>query len=520
MAPATQHETPPLHSAARAPLFPTDGAAVALNGSRKPSYGTLQGCLPKAMDKRAAPPLPPKSNADVTPMKPRHPAPTIAASSSFFGLPHSLSSVNLRSHLGLNAPPPGEIDWVSIAVVYWITLVSEASRGLMLSSTWPYLSSLGGTKAMLGVFVGSFSMGRMATTIPLGYMSDNFSTSTVLMLASSIQILGHAIYAISPSVGVLIASRVIVGFGSSTMSVCRAHLTRAVPSSQRTYHFAYLSALQFIGFAVLPGVGGLLAMLPELHVLPFFTLNGFTYPALVLIVCNMLCILVIYSFYFNPPEAAPRRRASPQNGSSSSNDDVEGPDVFALVVCLLINITFRGIVAELETVCTPFLMEHFDVSYAKASFYISFIGFFGLAVYLGFKPIAKTFSDRSLVVFGLVAVVVGCLPISSTWLSEHMSVGVYVACLGINWSLAYPVGQTAVLGLFSKVLGGLPAGGFLGIFSASGSFARIAFAMASGAIWGQFGREAVFASLIANSTLTLVLVAFTYRRLVPPADHI
>lgn len=452
---------------------------------------------------------------------------SIAASTSFFGLPRNLSSASLRSTLGLHPPPLGEVDWVSIYVVYWITLVSEASRGLMLPSTWPYLQSLGGTKGMLGVFVASFSVGRMLTTIPLGYLSDKFSTASVLMVASAIQVAGHMVYAVAPSVWVLLVSRTVVGFGSATMSVCRAHLTRAVPQSKLTHHFAYLSALQFIGFAVLPGVGGLLAMLPELNPFPFLHFNGYTYPGWVLVIANMVAMLAIYSFYFDPP---PRGNSSQraENGSrgdtsdSAENSNGErsyyGPDVLALVVCLLINITFRGIVAELETVATPFLMEQFSMSYSLASYYISIIGFLGLGVYLGFKPIAKRFSDRSLVVYGLSVVVLGSLPLALRIFTSRMSLNVYVACIGVMWSLAYPVGQTAVLALFSKVLADLPAGGFLGIFSASGSLARIVFAMLAGKMWSEFGREAVFATILGYIGLALALSVFTYKRLVPPPD--
>lgn len=382
----------------------------------------------------------------------------------------------------------------------------------MLPSTWPYFNDLGGSKAMLGVFVASFSMGRMASTIPLGILSDTYLTSTVLIVASLVQVLGHLVYALAPNLAMLYFSRIIVGFGSATMSVCRAHLTRAVPPSLRTHHFAYLSALQFIGFAVLPGAGGLLALLPEYDLAPWFKFNGFTYPAYVLAVCNVISVLLIYTLYFNPPDSMPQRRP-PLN---SSEQPVErGPDVLALVVCLLVNVVFRGVVAEFETVSTPFLMEQFGMTYGGASFRISLIGFFGLFIYVGFKPIAKRFSDRTLVFFGLSVVLIGCLPLSIPLLADHMSTQVYVFFLGLTWSLAYPIGQTAILSLFSKVLAGLPAGGFLGIFSATGSLARVAFAMLAGIVWSHFGKESVFSTILAYVVLATLMVLSTFPRLVP-----
>ncbi len=467
---------------------------------------------------------------DKTRRYPIHPATTTAPTSRATS---TRRAGRLRAYFNLPPAPPGTIDYISIFVVYWVTLVSEASRGLMLPSTWPYLASLGGGKAMLGVFVATFSVGRMATTIPLGYLSDKYSTSAVLTLASIVQIFGHALYALAPSVWALLVARIIVGFGSATMSICRAHLTRAVPARMRTHHFAYLSALQFVGFAVLPGAGGLLATLPEKAVLPGFVLNGFTYPAWTLVFCNLLAIFLIYAFYFNPPtrqevaHAAAAATNNANNYGATAPTTIEMPprhqrrraDLVALTVCLLINVSFRGIVAELETVSIPFLQERFGMGYAESSYYITAVGFLGFFVYIAFKPIAQRFSDRNLVLYGLAFVMLGAGPLSLTVLTRRMGQWVYVACIAAMWSISYPVGQTAVLALFSKVLADLPAGGFLGVFSASGSLARIVFAMLAGKTWSVLGREAVFVCILGYIVPAILLCIFFWNRLVP-ADEV
>lgn len=490
---------------------------------------------------------------------------TIAASTSFFAIPLSFSNLNLRESLALPAPQEGEIDWVSLYVVYIVTLVAEAARGLLLPSTWPYYESLGGTKLTVGSFVASFSLGRMISTIPLGYLSDNASIGFVLSVASFIQVFGHFAYAISPNLAVLYFSRIVVGFGSATMSVCRAHLTRAIPARIRTHHFAYLSALQFIGFAVLPGLGGMLALLPEFRPLSFLVLNGFTYPAYVLVFANLLAAFLVGEFYIDPPQPQPRsisrpptrppsrvpsavrineaaleaQRSNQATGTSFPNgsftpandsrpqafvpteleqideEEPPSPDAIGLAICLLVNVVFRGVIAEFETVSVPFLMEQFGVTYGVGSFYLSVLGFIGLVVYLSFKPIAQKFSDRILVVVGLFCIIIGCLPLSIHWLSIHMHVIVYTLCMGLTWSLAFPIGQTAVLALFSKILAGLPAGGFLGIFSASGSIARLVMAILAGKLWNDFGRDSVYIAILVYVIISVFVVFSFYPHLVP-----
>lgn len=505
---------PPKHPAIPRP--PKPNPSVHSDTPSTSTYGAISLTPLRPAPPTSATPLPQSQPTCIQSPEP----PVIAASTSLFFFPQSLSSTYLRPAMGLHAPPPGHVDWVSLLVIYWVILVSEASRGLMLPSTWPFFASLGGSKPLLGVFVASFSIGRMATTIPLGYFSDRYPTSSVLAIASVIQIVGHLLYAVSASLPMLFASRIIVGFGSATMSVCRAHVTRTIPLMLRTHHFAYLSALQFIGFAVLPGLGGLLAKLPHLKPLPFMPLNSFTYPAYVLVVCNFVAIILVQMFYFNPPDALQMRalrdtHAQQTHADPSVQPSSLAPDALALLVCLLVNVVFRGVVAEFETISTPFLMEQFDLTFAQASFRISLMGFFGLLVYLSFKPIAKQFSDRLLVFVGIVLVIVGCFPLSIQPLTTHMSLSMYVMCLGMTLSLAYPLGQTAVLALFSKVLAGLPAGGLLGVFSATGSMARIFFAILAGAIWSEFGRESVFAVILAYMSIATAIVLLSFKRLVP-----
>lgn len=322
-----------------------------------------------------------------------------------------------------------------------------------------------------------------------------------------------------------------------------------------------------MGFAVLPGVGGLLSYLPSNSVF-----NTYTYPAYVLMVFNAIAIGCLYFFYVDPPQQA-RPRAARRSDSvasltgggrasvaatgtsagagapagttgdlaaplvirgatratavdliDSSSDEADGSsegeapaaDVMALIACLLINVTFRGMVAELETVVTPFLMDNYGASMERASFFVSVLGMSGLVVYFGFKAIAKRYSDRSLVLVGLAFLVAGAVPLSFPAFTSGLPVGAYVALIGLMWSVAYPVGQTAVLSLFSKVLAGLPAGGFLGIFSATGSLARVFFCVLAAATWSAAGRNAVFAGIVVYAAATAGLAILVWRRLVPP----
>lgn len=479
------------------------------------NYGATASSSALATSNSPTPTLPPTAN------RPSHTS--MAASTSFFGIPLSFSTYALRQSLSAQfnsstEDPEDSIDYLSLYVIYFVTLTAEAARGLLLPSTWPYFHSLGGLKASLGVFVATFSLGRMFSSIPLGFLSDNFSIRIVLIVASIFQIVGHIIYALAPSLPILFASRLIVGFGSSTMAVCRAHLTRAVPARHRTHHFAYLSGLQFIGFAVLPGFGGLMAKIPTFSFSAVLKFNAYTYPAYFLAVANILCIIAVQMFYLDPLPTRPRnpniRSASLQRLNTIDMEN-HSPDTFAIVVCLILNIVFRGVIAEFETISIPFMMEQYGISFSVGSYYLSAVGFLGLIVYLSFKPISYRFSDRLLIFAGLSFIVLGCLPLSLPYIASRLPLFVYVLFLGLTWSIAYPIGQTAVLSLFSKILYGLPAGGLLGVFSASGSVARLFMAILASEIWNRAGKGAVFSVIVAYVLVAIGLATISYTRLKP-----
>lgn len=389
---------------------------------------------------------------------------------------------------------------LSMASVFFTSLVSEAARGLFLPSQWPYLEKLGGNREALGVIMAVYSLGRAVAHLPLGVLIDRFSMRDVLFGVIAFQILGHLVYLLAGHYRVLILSRAIVGLGG-TMSISRTYVTRCSDGPERTNLFAYLSAIQFLGFAVLPGVAGLLVYLPSLEIPGVVSFDEFTYPAVLLIMANVGSFFLLYRCYKDPspPEPVGRRR--------SMEPDMQprpGSKFWPILTCLVINLYFRGVIAEFETVVPPILMNYYGLSLASASFDVGFLGFLGLFLYLGFKPLSNRFSDRELVLGAL-----SCALIGSSLLilqSRNMNGTLWFNCgLAMVWSLAYPIGQTAILALFSKIVKGLPDGSLIGIFSSTGSISRVLCALLAATIWDWMGIEAVFMQLLAFGTLAWMI---------------
>lgn len=73
------------------------------------------------------------------------------------------------------------------------------------------------------------------------------------------------------------------------------------------------------------------------------------------------------------------------------------------------------------------------------------------------------------------------------------------------YATGYPVGHTAVIGMFSKVLGKRPQGYLMGWFGSAGSLARVLFPILGGHVAENLGNNALFvmeaALLLVSGTL-------------------
>lgn len=414
------------------------------------------------------------------------------------------------------------MDWVSLTVIYFLTLIAEGTRGLFMPTILPYFQKHGGSPNELGTFIAALSLGRIISVVPLGLLSEHLPYSLIFRASSLLQIIGHSLYIGAPSLPMLYASRILVGIGSSTTVISRSHLTKTIPKHLRTQHFAYLSAVQFAGVAVLPIFGGLFSFFPRLSVQSYFLLNETTYPAVFLIIANLFSIFLVSKYYDEPPSDTDVPLAiANRNTSSYGATDLtsyrgshsKNTNVTALLICFLVNLTLKAVSAGLETIIVPFLSERFQLTVSSASVYVSMLGVCGVVTFCTLRYLALHFSDRRLVFQGLAIVCTACVLLSIPVATIHMGVAVYVACIGAIWSLGLPIAQTANLALFSKLLTDLPVGGFIGLFSASGSLAPLFSAVCTTKIWTLFGEEAVFASLLITVGSSIIIVWFYYYRL-------
>lgn len=143
----------------------------------------------------------------------------------------------------------------------------------------------------------------------------------------------------------------------------------------------------------------------------------------------------------------------------------------------------------------------------QAGLTISLCGIFAVGLLCSFPWLLSIVDDVDLIMVGLSTMVISCLLLDSTVLPQVSNLRCYMA-LVLMFAIGYPVGHTALIGVFSKVIKAGPQGGFLGMFAVAGSLSRIFFPMFSVWFVHNYGYNAAFsfaAVLLAVCLIYLML---------------
>jgi len=139
---------------------------------------------------------------------------------------------------------------------------------------------------------------------------------------------------------------------------------------------------------------------------------------------------------------------------------------------------------------------------------VSVSGALGALILVFFDRLTTRFNDYNLIVGGMMLMCISCgiLGFSNNYYSA-----IFFASVALMYTTAYPIGHTAILGMFSKIISDGPQGEMMGWFASCGSIARVVFPILAGAISNVFDDRLIF---IVMSVVLVIAIMFTvwFRR--------
>lgn len=125
----------------------------------------------------------------------------------------------------------------------------------------------------------------------------------------------------------------------------------------------------------------------------------------------------------------------------------------ALLGCMLLNVSTKGSIGSFETMGIKFAESHFGLSAAVAGTIVSINGMLGVCCLLSMGYLGRLLTDIQMIIGGITVCAIGIISFASLLSVENggkNSIVHYIIGIFMIYGVGYPIGHTAVIGLFSK----------------------------------------------------------------------
>ncbi len=135
-----------------------------------------------------------------------------------------------------------------------------AGQGVVSPILPLYARTFGVSTAVVGLTLTAFGLARLVLNIPAGWWADRAGRRFLLVGGPLVTAVGMVGSGLAPSIGVLLAWRVVAGAGSALyMTGAQIYLIDIAADDQRARYVATNQAALLLGVTMGPAIGGLLA---------------------------------------------------------------------------------------------------------------------------------------------------------------------------------------------------------------------------------------------------------------------
>jgi ceroid-lipofuscinosis MFS transporter 7 len=357
-------------------------------------------------------------------------------------------------------------DPVGFFCVCLVILIGDMSRGCMFPSMWPLVESLGGSRVTLGYAVAAFSFGRVLVNPVFGSWSHTLGYTVTLVTSCAVLFLGTLLYAQVENVGrpeFLVVAQTVLGVGSGTLGVTRAFVADVTARRHRTTYMAWITAVQYGGFTVTPAFGALFTKLLDdaEYKWGLFRMNKYTAPAYfmaVIVASTMATLCMFFQDRQRHAVAVPERKK--KSARRQEIDSLASAEVgwlcrvtvydCCILGCMLLNVSTKGSIASFETLGIAIAQDYFDMLASRAGIIIATCGAFGVGALLSMGRLEQRFTDVQIITGGMLVMATGIASLTAISSDETNPSWTYCVAMFLIYSVGYPIGHTAVIGLFSK----------------------------------------------------------------------
>jgi ceroid-lipofuscinosis MFS transporter 7 len=241
----------------------------------------------------------------------------------------------------------------------------------------------------------------------------------------------------------------------------------------------------------------------------------YTAPAYFMAIIVLFTLVLLFT-YFQDRTRLKTQSTQKKSARRSAIDDVANQTTFiglttydcCILGCMFLNVSTKGSIAAFETMGISFANSSFSIPPVEAGLDVASCGTIGVIALLSMGWFYKHFTDIQLIVGGMSIMVVGIW--SLTLIGDDPDANGkwrFLFAIFMLYSVGYPIGHTALLGLFSKIVGRRPQGTLMGWFASAGSLARILFPVITGYVASVDIKDVfiILASILSASAIFVLM---------------
>eukprot|EP00794_Sanderia_malayensis_P007058 gene7058-7850_t len=438
--------------------------------------------------------------------------------------------------------------WRSIRIVYFVMFFSSVQFAVVMSSLWPYLQKVDSSisETFLGWTNSGFSMCQFFGSFLFGIWCQHRPAIEPLLFSHVILICGSFLYGYAQSFTtlapyIILFGRLLLGFSTGNVAVCRAFLSESTTLNERVKAFADLSIAQALGFFFGPVMQ--VAVVPvgkrSYYVKPLrMYIDIFTLPGYLGVIIGIICLIVILCYFRETNNEVLHK----EEKDKQPTGDIAKPDFKAIGVMSIMFFVLLSIFSLNETIMTPLVMDEFAWTDQQAVLYggilLAVSGIIAVLAFQLVKYLAKWFGERRVLAIGLlitlagfivylpwgnkypvlqiqhvqpdhgnsstIVSLVGC-PVQYSWCRNTPKI--YLPQFLVGAALVgtgYPIGFLIASTIYSQLLGPRKQGAYMAWLTSVGSLARIIGPLIVSIAYKEIGPRWTF--LIVDAVLALSIL--------------
>jgi len=155
--------------------------------------------------------------------------------------------------------PDGDVHSPLLAL-FLTVFVDLVGFGIIIPLIPLYAETFGASGLEIGLLITSFAFARFVFSPMVGGISDKIGRRRILAITLFVSGIAHLVFALSGSLHMLFAARIVAGLGASSISVAHAYIADSTDADRRTQGMGLVSAAFNLGFVFGPAIGGVLSI--------------------------------------------------------------------------------------------------------------------------------------------------------------------------------------------------------------------------------------------------------------------